>query len=1076
MKVKTETESKELKVLVLEDSLRDMELMREQLLTAGYRLDLTHVENEEGFTALLRETSFDLILADFKLPGFDAFGALEICRELCPETPFICVSGTIGEETAVELLKLGAVDYVLKDRHERLPIAVKRALEEARVKADYQKTSESLRKSESQFKSMFENMASASCLDEIIYENGKAVDYIILDMNPAYNRIIGKNRGEVIGIKASELYGTKKIPFLETYAQVAETGEPAEFEAYFPPLDKYLHVTAGCPQRGFFSTVFSDITQRKQAEEALRLSEKHKAFLAQTAFEMVELTSIQEIYTYTVHKLYELFEGHSIVALLEYDPSQNRWKIKHTEGIGKKTAELSRLLGFDINKLEGEISTKYYEKITSGRLEEMEFDFPGLFNDRLSAAIGNTVKKMFSIEKMYSIAFQQDTQIIGNVTFTTNTKSEPINTELIEAFIQQASIIIKKQKTEEKLKESEDRFKKLASFTFEGIIIHNNAITIDVNQSAVKMLGYERDELTGMHLFNLIHPVSHAIVKANLSKKVATPYQIKVIRKDGSTFDAEIEAKDIFYNGEYFRVACIRDITEHIQLEEQAIKLSRIVEQSSISVMITNIEGIIEYVNPFFTELTGYCFDEVKGKKTNILKSGHHSKAFYKEVWDTILSGNNWEGEFLNKKKSGELYWAKAIISSIVNREGVITNFVSIKQDITDRKRTLEALVAAKEKAQESDKLKTAFINNISHEIRTPLNGILGFGKLMLDEGISLEDKEKMLAMVQQSSNRLMNTVRDYMDMARIFSGTMEVHKKEFLLQPFFEEITKDVMQLCTSKSISFETDNHHDADLVLDSDPELIGKTLHALLDNALKFTERGSIGCGYKLNEGFVEFYVKDTGRGIAPKMLDEIFTMFTQEDPSDKRGHEGSGLGLSIASGLVKLLGGAISATSEKGKGSSFTFTVPYVVREHADKTLPAGKKNTSPVRKPLVLLAEDEESNYFYMEVVLRLAGCDYLLAKNGEEAVSLCKQYSDISLVLMDIKMPVMNGLEATTRIREFRPELPIIATTAYAQTGDEQRFLAAGCDGYLAKPIQKEKLFAILKQYSTLTATRDFVD
>jgi CheY-like chemotaxis protein len=232
------------------------------------------------------------------------------------------------------------------------------------------------------------------------------------------------------------------------------------------------------------------------------------------------------------------------------------------------------------------------------------------------------------------------------------------------------------------------------------------------------------------------------------------------------------------------------------------------------------------------------------------------------------------------------------------------------------------------------------------------------------------------------------------------------------------------------------------------------------------LKFTVSGSICCGYKLKDGFVEFFVKDTGKGIAPEKRDVIFNMFTQEDPSNTRGHEGSGLGLSIAGGMVKLLGGTISVQSQPGEGSVFTFTVPYNGKEVAGKTEPAEKKHGRVSGKPLVLLAEDEESNYLYMEVVLKLSGCDYLLAKNGAEAVEFCKQHPEIILVLMDIKMPVMNGLEATRHIREFRPDLPIIATTAYAQTGDKHRFLAAGCDGYLAKPIKKEELLAVLKKYS----------
>ena len=391
--------------------------------------------------------------------------------------------------------------------------------------------------------------------------------------------------------------------------------------------------------------------------------------------------------------------------------------------------------------------------------------------------------------------------------------------------------------------------------------------------------------------------------------------------------------------------------------------------------------------------------------------------------------------------------------------------FAQMLVNIKNRKIIEKKLIKAKEKAEESDKLKTAFLNNISHEIRTPLNGILGFGGLLAEMDLSPEEKIEMLAHVQHSSNRLMNTVTDYMDMARIVSGTMEVYKKEFQLQPFFEEISNKTRQLCADKMIELETETPTELiDLILDSDPELIRKTLNILLDNALKFTEKGSISCGYNLNNGFIKFFVQDTGKGIDSDKLEMIFKMFSQEDTSNTRGYEGSGLGLSIAGGLVNLLGGTISVTSEKGKGSIFKFTVPYSETEVGEKIAPTEGKNGTVAVKPLVLIAEDEESNYLYMKVVLKQAGCDYLLAKNGFEAVELCKQHTDITLVLMDIKMPVMNGLEATKLIREFRPELPIIATTAYAQTGDEQRFLAAGCDGYIAKPINKDKIFNLLQK------------
>jgi len=644
---RNEIAGKCLKVIALEDSQFDLELIQELLTNAGYILNLTHVQNESGFSSALQENCFDIILSDFNLPGFDAFGSLRIRNEICPEVPFICISGSIGEETAIELLKLGADDYVLKDRPERLPFAVKRAMNEAFEKIALQKAANELQQSKIRFE------------------------------------------------------------------QVADDAQEWIWEV---------------DERG--------------------------------------------LYTYA-------------------------------------------------------------------------------------------------------------------------------------------------------------------------------------SQVVMSLLGYSAVELIGKKYF----------------------YDFFIPEKKEELRDAAFE---VFARRESFR---------HFQ-------------------------------NP------------------NIHKDGH--------VVILTTSG-----------------------SPIFDYNGNFIGYRGVDTDITERTKMLEDLVLAKEKAEESDKLKTAFINNISHEIRTPLNSILGFGQFLVESELTIDERKEYFNIIQISSNRLINTVSDYIDIARIVSGTMEVHQKDFLIQAFFNGILDVAKQRCNEKKIDLEAYiPQGTTELTLHSDHEIIRKIFQILLDNAVKFSKQGVITCGYMVIPGFIEFFVHDKGCGIASDKLEKIFYMFYQEDLSITRGYEGSGLGLTIAKGLVDLLGGDIRVTSEKEKGSTFSFTIPYLKPTLSEKSSQAKAKSSAKKNKPLVLIAEDEESNFLYIEVLMKIIGCDYIHANDGAEAVEMCKQNDSISLVLMDIKMPIMNGLEATQLIHGFRPDLPIIATTAYAQTGDEHRFLNAGCNGYLAKPLKKDDLLGVLQKYT----------
>lgn len=388
-----------------------------------------------------------------------------------------------------------------------------------------------------------------------------------------------------------------------------------------------------------------------------------------------------------------------------------------------------------------------------------------------------------------------------------------------------------------------------------------------------------------------------------------------------------------------------------------------------------------------------------------------------------------------------------------------------IERTIEVEKKNLE-LVAAKEKAEASDRLKTAFMQNISHEVRTPLNGILGFGAFLTEPDLTDAEKTQFLSLLKASSERLVNTITDYMDISLIVSGSIEVNRKAVIINKVLINLKDNFQSFCEIKKLGFSLSIPAETeDFSIQTDPELFRKIIYHLLDNAVKFTQKGGITLGYSVHTENIDFFIRDTGIGIEKEAQERIFESFMQENIANTRGHEGSGLGLSIIKGLTKLLGGEISLESEKGEGTTVLFSLPN------KPGIPENVENSKPVKKyaqfklPVILIAEDEFTHRLYLESFLKKHTSAIFQAKNGKEAVDICREHPEISLVLMDIKMPLMNGFEATREIRLFRKDIPIIAITAHAMTGDEKKAFDAGCDGFIAKPVSSEALLEELKNF-----------
>jgi PAS domain S-box-containing protein len=388
--------------------------------------------------------------------------------------------------------------------------------------------------------------------------------------------------------------------------------------------------------------------------------------------------------------------------------------------------------------------------------------------------------------------------------------------------------------------------------------------------------------------------------------------------------------------------------------------------------------------------------------------------------------------------------------------------------DITELKKKEVELQKALERANESDALKSAFLANLSHEIRTPMNGIMGFSDLLQQPDISGKEQEQYLRIIQQSGERMLNTLNNLINISKIEAGQEQVNLVPVNINAQMEQMYDFFAPMAKQKKLEFTMECPlYFADAVVTTDREKLLVILSNLLKNALKYTREGSVSFGYDLKDDVLEFFIKDTGIGIPGDRKEAIFDRFVQADIEDKEVLEGAGLGLSIADAYTEMLGGKIWVDSEIGKGSTFYYTIPY--RKAGSKASEIAsvhsEKDWTIDRKFVVLIAEDEASSELYLDVLMKDHAQKIFHARDGATAVELFKNHPEIDLIFMDIKLPITNGYEATRKIREINPTVPVIAQTAYALKGDREKAMEAGCNAYLSKPIRKELLFKLLKQF-----------
>lgn len=663
-------------------------------------------------------------------------------------------------------------------------------------------------------------------------------------------------------------------------------------------------------------------------------------------------------------------------------------------------------------------------------------------------------------------------------------------------------ITIRKQ-MEFEVKKARDKAQSYIDIAAVMIAVLNKQGEIEIiNKKGCEILGYSNsDELIGLNWFEVclrkeIKNEVHAVFKQLMNGEVEPfeYYENDVLTKSGNErivafhntvlFDSDSKRTGVLFSGE--------DITERKRSEVELIKAKEQVEKEKERYLglINNLDaGVVVHAsdtsilicNERSTELLGLHEDQLKGK----LAIDSQWKFIYEDkspiphndypVARILTSKKPIKNQILGVyRKTDDLVWLMVNGLPFTDNNKKISEVIISFIDITEQKKSEVKLIKAKEKAEESDRLKSGFLANMSHEIRTPMNGILGFSDLLREHDLSNEKQQQYIEIIKKSGNRMLNTVNDIIDISKIEAGLVELSVSEVnidehlkYLHSFFKpEAAKNGTQLLLKNGISKR-------DLKLKTDLEKFNSIVTNLLKNAIKFTSQGTIELGFYIKKENrsteIEFYVKDTGSGISKDRLKAIFNRFVQADIEDKRALQGSGLGLAISKAYVEMLGGKIWIESELGKGSTFYFTLPYNTKSKEHKVIEKvnSKQNEKEQLDPeisglKILIAEDDEASEKLIKIMFKKFAKEILIARNGIDAVEICKKNPDIDLILMDIQMPKLDGYKATRQIRNFNKEVVIIAQSAYALMGDKEKIIAAGCNDHVLKPINKDELLEII--------------
>ena len=739
-------------------------------------------------------------------------------------------------------------------------------------------------------------------------------------------------------------------------------------------------------------------------------------------------------------------------------------------------------------------------------------------DELLGMNISNLFKSKILNQQPLRFDLVLEGQSIKNKRHITKKNGETILIEMTSKKLSDGSLICIMQDLsredilQKSLSESEERFKEIFNNAADFMILFKlnkkNQPTVNIaNNAALTALNYKIEELKGKKVSDIFINETESeyfkfSVKLMQGKRVS--FKSAHIKKDGSIFPVEISAKIIKIGNEKYVHTVSRDISDRLKAEEKIKKSEEkyrlLFELLPYGGEIVDTKGIITDISPGTAKMLNYTKEELVGKHLSAIIHPEDMLQ-YKKKFPLLLQGKIQSAEIKMLKKDGSEIIVIRAGQPIKNHKGKVEFILTLSVDITDRKKAEEELLAknkeieaqneeyaalneelsesgrkltglneelliAKEKAEESNRLKSAFVSNMSHEIRTPMNGILGFTQLLANPNISEEKTEEYIKIIVNSGNHLLNIINDIIDISKLDAGEFKILKAPVNITNLLKEQYTFFYSYKTGKQ------KHH-LELILNipktkketivyTDETRLKQVLSNLINNAVKFTENGKIEFGFTIEQSNVIFFVKDTGIGIPKEKLSDIFERFNQAVVNTEKLYGGTGLGLSISKACTQLLGGKIWVESVLNKGSEFYFSIPY-------------KKATVFKQKPLIntnlhlegkklLIVEDDPLNFAYFVEILDEFKPEIHHVNTAVKAIEIVKDI-DFDLILMDIQLPGKDGNFATGEIKKLFPDIPIVVQSAYAFENEIQISYDAGCDDYITKPIKKDELINVLKKY-----------